>query len=259
MKKLVLATAAAAFTGMAGMASAALLDFTDDDAYDVQQAGTASGMIGGAKWTLIPSDTPLTYTEPGPGPTGDLEGDNDGVGIKTDEISTNAVIEYITVEFTKPVEIKGVRFLDLFIAQNLESREDALLYEGAGIGDRFLGHIERCAILVHLIDATGEDPLDAYRVVRSELEAYGAGLGEKTEIVALNKTDAADPETLDQLAAELAGRTGEEVYRISGVSGDGVKALLARIWEAVEARRKAEAAAKEAEEAEARGETGWTP
>ncbi|MFW5660752.1 MAG: GTPase ObgE [Oceanicaulis sp.] len=132
-------------------------------------------------------------------------------------------------------------------------------HEGAGIGDRFLGHIERCAILVHLIDAAGEDPLDAYRVVRSELEAYGAGLEDKTEIVALNKTDAADPETVDQLAAELAGRTGEEVYRISAVSGDGVKALLGRIWEAVEARRKGEAAAREAEEAEARGETGWTP
>ncbi len=132
-------------------------------------------------------------------------------------------------------------------------------HEGAGIGDRFLGHIERCAILVHLIDAAGEDPLDAYRVVRSELEAYGAGLEDKTEIVALNKTDAADPETVDQLAAELAGRTGEEVYRISAVSGDGVKALLGRIWEAVEARRKGEAAARGGEEAEARGETGWTP
>lgn len=132
-------------------------------------------------------------------------------------------------------------------------------HEGAGIGDRFLGHIERCAILVHLVDATGEDPIDAYRIVRSELEAYGAGLADKTEIVALNKTDAADPETLDALAAELAERTGEEVYRISGVSGDGVKALLGRIWEAVEARRQAEIAAKEAAEAEARGETGWTP
>ena len=132
-------------------------------------------------------------------------------------------------------------------------------HEGAGIGDRFLGHIERCALLVHLIDVTGEDPLEAYRVVRSELEAYGAGLDDKTEIVALNKTDAAEPELVDMIAAELAQSTGEEVYRISGVSGDGVKALLARIWEAVDARRKAEAAAKEAAEAEARGETGWTP
>ncbi|MEQ8404745.1 MAG: GTPase ObgE [Oceanicaulis sp.] len=132
-------------------------------------------------------------------------------------------------------------------------------HEGAGIGDRFLGHIERCAILVHLIDATGEDPLGAYKVVRSELEAYGAGLAGKTEIVALNKTDAAEAETVDPLAAALAELTGEEVYRISGVSGDGVKALLGRIWEAVDARRQGEAAAREAEEAEARGETGWTP
>ncbi|MGJ3230662.1 MAG: GTPase ObgE [Oceanicaulis sp.] len=132
-------------------------------------------------------------------------------------------------------------------------------HEGAGIGDRFLGHIERCALLVHLIDLTGEDPMEAYRVVRAELEAYGAGLDEKTEIVALNKTDAAESELVDMLAAELAEKTGEEVYRVSGVSGDGVKALLGRIWEAVEARRRAEAARKEANEAEARGETGWTP
>jgi len=132
-------------------------------------------------------------------------------------------------------------------------------HEGAGIGVRFLGHIERCAILVHLIDVTGEDPIDAYRVVRGELDAYGAGLEDKTEILALNKTDAADPETIDQIAADLAERTGAEVYRVSGVSGDGVKPLLARIWQAVDAQRKAEIAKREAAEAQARGETGWTP
>ncbi|XBQ17410.1 MAG: GTPase ObgE [Oceanicaulis sp.] len=132
-------------------------------------------------------------------------------------------------------------------------------HEGAGIGDRFLGHIERCALLVHLIDAAGEDPLDAYRVVRSELEAYGAGLADKPEIVALNKTDAADPETVDQLAAELAGLTGKEVYRVSGATGDGVKPLLGRIWQAVEARRAKEAEAKAEAEKAARGETGWAP
>src|SRR6187402_3005475 len=64
--------------------------------------------------------------------------------------------------------------------------------EGAGIGDRFLGHIERCRVLLHLVDATGDDPVDAWRIVRGELDAYGAGLIDKPEILALNKIDAVD-------------------------------------------------------------------
>ncbi len=132
-------------------------------------------------------------------------------------------------------------------------------HEGAGIGDRFLGHIERCALLVHLIDATGEDPVEAYRVVRGELEAYGAGLTDKTEIVALNKIDSVEPERLDELEAELNAETGAEIRRLSGATGDGVKPLLAAIWHAVEARRKDEEEARLAAEKEARGETGWTP
>ena len=132
-------------------------------------------------------------------------------------------------------------------------------HEGAGIGDRFLGHIERCALLVHLIDATGEDPLEAYRIVRGELEAYGAGLTDKAELVALNKTDAVEAERLAELEAALREETGGEVRRLSGVTGGGVKPLLIAIWQAVEARREAEADARRAAEAEARGETGWTP
>ena len=132
-------------------------------------------------------------------------------------------------------------------------------HEGAGIGDRFLGHIERCALLVHLIDATGEDPLGAYETVRHELEAYGGGLEGKTEIIALNKSDAADPDAFETLRAKLAEATGQEIFALSGVSGEGLKPLLARVWQAVEARRDDELAAKEAAEREARGETGWTP
>ena len=132
-------------------------------------------------------------------------------------------------------------------------------HEGAGIGDRFLGHIERCALLVHLIDATGEDPVEAYRVVRGELEAYGAGLVDKPELVALNKTDAVEPERLDELEAALKAETGGEIRRLSGATGEAVKPLLAAIWQAVEARRQAEEAARRAAEAEAHGETGWTP
>jgi GTP-binding protein len=132
-------------------------------------------------------------------------------------------------------------------------------HEGAGIGDRFLGHIERCALLVHLIDAAGEDPVGAYRTVRGELDAYGAGLGDKREIVALNKTDAADAETLDDLAKALAEAGADDVRRVSGATGDGVKPLLGVIWDAVHQRREAQTQARLDMEAEARGETGWTP
>ena len=62
--------------------------------------------------------------------------------------------------------------------------------DGAGIGDRFLGHIERCRVLLHLVDATGDDPVGGYRIVRKELKAYGAGLDDKTEVIGLNKIDA---------------------------------------------------------------------
>ncbi len=132
-------------------------------------------------------------------------------------------------------------------------------HEGAGIGDRFLGHIERCALLVHLIDATGEDPVEAYRVVRGELDAYGAGLGDKTEIIGLNKIDSVEPERLDELEIELKAETGAEIRRLSGVTGEGVKPMLGVIWKAVDARRQAEIEARERAEAEARGETGWKP
>ncbi len=132
-------------------------------------------------------------------------------------------------------------------------------HEGAGIGDRFLGHIERCALLVHLIDATGEDPVEAYRVVRGELDAYGAGLGDKTEIIGLNKIDSVEPERLDELETELKAETGAEIRRLSGVTGEGVKPMLGVIWKAVDARRQAEIEARERAEAEARGETGWKP
>src|SRR5262249_59711700 len=77
-------------------------------------------------------------------------------------------------------------------------------HEGAGLGDRFLGHIERCRVLLHLVDGTGEHAGEAYKTVRAELKAYGHGLDEKPEIVALNKADALTPEQLKQEAARLS-------------------------------------------------------
>jgi len=102
-------------------------------------------------------------------------------------------------------------------------------HEGAGLGARFLGHIERCGVLLHLVDGTGEDLAGAYRTVRAELEAYGGGLAGKTEILALNKVDALDDELAETQAAELAeaaGRRPEQILRVSGATGAGVPKML---------------------------------
>ena len=103
--------------------------------------------------------------------------------------------------------------------------------EGAGIGDRFLGHIERCRVLLHLVDASGGDPVDAYEIVRGELDAYGAGLADKPQIVALNKIDAIDAKALDKLARKLAKKSGVDVMRLSGATGEGLEPVLDRIIE----------------------------
>ncbi len=81
-------------------------------------------------------------------------------------------------------------------------------HEGAGIGDRFLGHVERTAVLLHLVDATGEDPVEAYEIVRGEVEAYGAGLDEKPEVLALSKADAVEKDELKKKARALKKASG---------------------------------------------------
>ncbi|MBX9813605.1 MAG: GTPase ObgE [Proteobacteria bacterium SG_bin5] len=101
--------------------------------------------------------------------------------------------------------------------------------EGAGIGDRFLGHIERCKVLLHLVDATVDKPVDNYRIVRGELEAYGAGLEDKPELIALNKVDAVDPAEAKKLAAKLKRAAKAEVLLLSGAGGDGIEAVLDRL------------------------------
>ncbi|HEY6916475.1 MAG TPA: GTPase ObgE [Allosphingosinicella sp.] len=98
--------------------------------------------------------------------------------------------------------------------------------DGAGIGDRFLGHIERCRVLLHLVDANAEDVAEAYRIVRDELEAYGAGLTDKPEVVALNKADTMDDELLEALSDEMEAECGVKPYRISGATGAGVETVL---------------------------------
>jgi GTP-binding protein len=118
-------------------------------------------------------------------------------------------------------------------------------HEGSGLGDRFLGHIERCGVLLHLIDGTQEDVVGAYRTIRGELAAYGGGLEEKTEVIGLNKVDALDAQSRQEKLAALEAASGAEVLCLSGVSGEGVAAVVARLWRhiAAERQRSKEAAA----------------
>ncbi|HXI86634.1 MAG TPA: GTPase ObgE [Parvularculaceae bacterium] len=99
-------------------------------------------------------------------------------------------------------------------------------HEGAGVGDRFLGHVERCAALIHLVDGTGEDVAGAYRTVRGELSAYGAGLADKPEIVCLNKIDALTEEDRAKKVKALSKAAGKPARAISGVSREGLQQLL---------------------------------
>ncbi|NNC73182.1 MAG: GTPase ObgE [Sphingomonadaceae bacterium] len=101
--------------------------------------------------------------------------------------------------------------------------------EGAGIGDRFLGHVERCQVLLHLVDGTGEDPVAAWKTVREELGDYGAGLADKPEIIALNKVDILGPELTEAIADELAEASGSAVLPLSGATGEGLEAVLDRL------------------------------
>lgn len=108
-------------------------------------------------------------------------------------------------------------------------------HEGQGLGDRFLGHVERCAILVHLIDGTEEDVKTAYKTIRGELAAYDEGLAEKPEIVVLNKIDAIDADAVKDKVKVLKRISKAEVFTCSGVTGEGVDKVLYRIVAQIDA------------------------
>ncbi|MFC0218588.1 GTP-binding protein [Pseudochelatococcus lubricantis] len=99
-------------------------------------------------------------------------------------------------------------------------------HEGAGLGDRFLGHVERCRVLLHLVDGTSEDVAGSYETIRAELEAYGGGLADKPEVVALSKIDALDAETRAARAADLAEAAGQAPLLLSSASREGVDTAL---------------------------------
>jgi GTP-binding protein len=114
-------------------------------------------------------------------------------------------------------------------------------HEGIGLGDRFLGHVERCRVLLHLVDGTGEDAGAAYKTVRSELSAYGHELVDKPEIVALTKADALTPDGIKQQITRLQRVAKKTPLVISAVSGEGVPAALRALFKVIdEARRRAD-------------------
>jgi GTP-binding protein len=99
-------------------------------------------------------------------------------------------------------------------------------HEGHGLGDRFLGHVERTSVLLHLIDCSQDDPVAAYKTIRNELKEYGFDLDKKEEIIAVNKCDALGDELAADHAKPLEKYTGKKIHRISAVSGQGVKEVL---------------------------------
>ncbi|MFO1075479.1 MAG: GTPase ObgE [Geminicoccaceae bacterium] len=117
--------------------------------------------------------------------------------------------------------------------------------EGKGLGDRFLGHIERCAALIHLVDATQEDVVGAWRTIRRELKSYGQDLTGKPEILCLSKIDALAPEELKAKRTKLKRAARTEVHAISAVAHQGLDPVLRAAWDLV-TQRRAEAAARAA-------------
>ncbi|MBY4639946.1 GTPase ObgE [Gluconacetobacter entanii] len=114
-------------------------------------------------------------------------------------------------------------------------------HEGTGLGDRFLGHVERCAVLVHLIDGTQDDVVEAWRTIRHELHEYGGGLSEKPEIIVLNKIDAMSDEEIAERRAQLEQASGAPVMTMSGVSRQGVDRVLRLVQDQITRTRAEEA------------------
>ena len=113
-------------------------------------------------------------------------------------------------------------------------------HEGLGLGDRFLGHVERCRVILHLVDGTGEHAGKAYETVRTELSAYGGGLADKAEVVALNKADALTPEALKQQVARLKRAAGRAPLVVSAATGAGVPEVLRALIKVIDDARPAD-------------------
>ena len=127
-------------------------------------------------------------------------------------------------------------------------------HEGAGIGDRFLGHVERTGVLIHLVDGTQEDVKEAYKIIRSELAAYDDELAEKPEIVVLNKIDALPAEEVKKKVASLKRLSKADVLAASGATGQGVDRVLYRVISTLD-----DAKAELAEAVRRQAQVHWTP
>lgn len=114
-------------------------------------------------------------------------------------------------------------------------------HEGVGIGDRFLGHVERCQVLLHLVSAQEEDVAKAYQIIRDELEAYGHGLSEKPEVVALSQIDILDEETKQIKQKQLEQISGKKIHLLSAVTHAGIEETLRSIAKIIEESRKEQA------------------
>jgi GTP-binding protein len=136
------------------------------------------------------------------------------------------------------VEIDGREFVLADIPGLIEGA-----HGGQGLGTRFLGHVERCRVLLHLVDGTGEDAGEAYRIVRAELRAYGAGLAQKPEVVALNKSDALDADRIKLQAGRIQQVAGQSPLVVSAATGAGVPAALRALAKVIDDARASEARA----------------
>ena len=142
------------------------------------------------------------------------------------------------------VEVDGREFVLADIPGLIEGA-----HEGVGLGDRFLAHVERCRVLLHLVDGTGEDAAAAYQTVRGELKAYGHELADKPEIVALNKVDALDAAEIARQVASVKAVTKTTPFVISAVSGHGVDEVLRALLQFVDRARQDTGAVRSADAA----------
>ncbi|TNE59502.1 MAG: GTPase ObgE [Sphingomonadales bacterium] len=155
------------------------------------------------------------------------------------------------------VRHKGREFVLADIPGLIEGAAD-----GAGIGDRFLGHIERCRVLIHLVDITGtgdQDPAEAMQIVEDELAAYGANLQDKPRLVALNKLDLADAELAREFAKELKAAGAEDVFAVSGVTGEGIESLMDAVLGYLPERTSTETKGSEVEDIDEQDGGEWSP
>lgn len=138
--------------------------------------------------------------------------------------------------------------------------------EGAGLGHRFLGHVERCAAVLHLVDASADNPAENYRIIRNELVEYDGGIEDKPEIVVLTKCDSLDEDLLSELKDSVEAECGQTPFLISSVANQGLKPVLFAVYEHVQKRRQKEDVkreekriAKAIKDGDMEEQKGWSP